>query len=326
MRSYIIRRVLILIPTWLLASIIIFTLVKLMPGDIVDVLRAQASAEMPVDREEAMRVFGLDAPIHIQYLRWLGVVPQMDGKVAGFFQGQFGESWWRRMTVGRLIGESWPVTLQLGLMGILIGQSIALPIGVFSALRQNKVIDYVGRSVAILCISVPGFWVGTMVLVLPSIWWNYMPPFMMTHLFEEPLENLRMFIGPAVVLGMALAGWTMRLARTMVLEVLRQDYVRTAWAKGLKEKVVIARHVMKNAMIPVITSIGLQIPVLIGGTVIIESIFNLPGMGRLMYNAILQRDAPLILGLIAVFAFAIMIINLLVDLTYAWLDPRIHYK
>ena len=125
---------------------------------------------------------------------------------------------------------------------------------------------------------------------------------------------------------MALAGWTMRLARTMVLEVLRQDYVRTAWAKGLKEKVVIARHVMKNAMIPVITSIGLQIPVLIGGTVIIESIFNLPGMGRLMYNAILQRDSPLILGLIAVFSFAIMIINLLVDLTYAWLDPRIHYK
>lgn len=326
MRFYIIRRILMLIPTWFMASIAIFILVKLLPGDIVDVLRAQASAEMPVDREEAMQTYGLDAPIYVQYGRWIGLVPQMNGEFAGFFQGKLGESWWRRMTVERLVSGAWPITFQLGLMGIFIGQTIALPIGVYSALRQNKAIDYVGRSIAILCISVPGFWVATMAIVLPSIWWGYMPPIMITHFIEDPLDNLRMFVVPAIVLGMSLAGFTMRLTRTMVLEVLRQDYVRTAWAKGLKEKVVISRHVLKNAMIPVVTSIGLQIPVLIGGTVIIENIFNLPGMGRLMYNAILQRDAPLIMGLIAVLAFAIMVINLLVDLTYAWLDPRIHYR
>ena len=310
----------------LLATIIVFFLVRLLPGDIVDVLRAQSSAEQPVDRGEVMRMLGLDAPVVVQYGRWMGFVPQMDGKLGGLFQGKLGESWWRRKSVVELVSKAWPVTLQLGLMGILIGQLIALPIGVYSALRQDKWGDYVGSSFAILCISVPGFWIGTMVIVLPSIWWGYMPPIMLIRFLKDPMGNMRMFVIPAIVLGMGLAGFTMRLTRTMILEVLRQDYVRTAWAKGLREKVVITRHVLKNALIPVVTSIGLQIPVLIGGTVIIEEIFNLPGMGRLIFHAMLNRDAPLIMGLIVVFAAAIMLINLAVDLTYAYLDPRIHYK
>ena len=165
-----------------------------------------------------------------------------------------------------------------------------------------------------------------MVIVFPSIWWGYMPPIMLTHFTEDPIGNLRMFIVPAIVLGMSMQGANMRITRTMMLEVLRQDYIRTAWAKGLRERAVILRHALKNALIPIVSSIGLQVPVLIGGTVIIEQIFCLPGMGRLIFNAILQRDEPLICGAMAFFAIILVLVNLTVDLTYAFLDPRVHYK
>ncbi len=327
MRAYIIRRLLILIPTLLLVSLIIFFVVLLIPGDIIDAMQSQPGAyDVIIDRAALEEELGLDAPALVLYGRWMGVVPQKDGGFDGVFQGNLGTSWWQRMSVAELVAIKWPVTLELGLMGLIIAQLIALPIGIFTALRQDTWGDYIGRSFAILAISIPGFWVATMVIVFPARWWGYMPPIMLIRFTDDPIGNLRMFIVPAIVLGMAMSGGTMRMTRTMMLEVLRQDYIRTAWAKGLRERVVVIRHALKNALIPVITIIGLQVPVLIGGTVIIESIFVLPGMGRMIIEATRNRDEMLISGLILVFSIGVMLINLITDLTYAYLDPRIRYK
>ena len=323
MRAYIIRRLLLLIPTMFLVSLIIFFLMRILPGNIIDVLSA---GDVEIDRDVLERQLGLDVPQIVQYGRWLGVVPQADGGFSGVFQGDLGSSWWRGLPVVDLLGSAWPVTLELALMGLIITQLIALPIGVYSALRQDEWGDYIGRSFAILCVSVPGFWLATLVIVFPAIWWGYMPPIMLVHFTEDPIGNLRMFIVPAIILGMALAGVTMRMTRTMMLEVLRQDYIRTAWAKGLGERVVVLRHTLKNALIPVITIIGLGVPFLLGGTVIIEQIFVLPGMGRLIIDAVQHRDCPLINGIMLLFAVILVLVNLMVDLTYAYLDPRVHYK
>ena len=325
MRAYFFRRLLILIPTLFLVTLLIFFLIRLMPGDIVDSLQGQ-SIDVKLDRATIERKFGLDASAIIQYGRWMGLTPQADGSFSGILQGDLGISWWQGTPVVQLLASRWMVTLELGILGLIIAQLIALPIGVYSALRQDTWGDYIGRSFAILCISVPYFWVGTLVIVFPSIWWNYMPPLMLIPFTEDIIGNLRMFIVPALVLGMALGGMIMRMTRTMVLVVLRQDYIRTAWAKGLSERIVILRHALKNAAIPVITLIGLQVPFVIGGTVIIEKIFSLPGMGRLILDATLFRDQPLISGIILLFSVVLMLINLLVDLTYAYLDPRIRYR
>jgi peptide/nickel transport system permease protein len=325
MRHYIIRRLLQLIPTLLVVSVLTFILAHILPGDIIDAMSGTAH-DVAVDRPTLEHKLGLDRPLYIQYFRWLGVIPGVDGKWDGVFQGNFGWSYWQGEPVLKLVARALPVSVELGLLGLLVAQLIALPIGVISALRQDKWADYIGRSFAIICISFPAFWVATLVIVFPAAWWGYMPPLTLTRFAKDPLGNLRMFIVPAVVLGMAMSGTTMRLTRTMMLDVLRQDYIRTAWAKGLTERVVIMRHALKNALIPVVSGIGLGVPVLIGGTVIIENIFLLPGMGRLIFNAILRRDELLINGIVLIFAFILVLINLIVDLSYASLDPRIRYK
>ncbi len=325
MRAYIIRRILIMIPNLLLITLVVFFLIRLLPGDIVDAMMA-TNPDGEVDRAAIERMLGLDVPVLTQYGRWLGVVPQADGSLNGVFQGSLGKSWWARKPVVELVALKWPVTLELGLMGLIIAQLIAFPVGIYSALRQDKWGDYIARSFAILCISVPGFWVATLVIVFPSIWWNYMAPMFLIRFTDDPIGNLKMFIIPGMVLGMALCGMTMRMTRTMMLEVLRQDYIRTAWAKGLRERVVVIRHALKNALIPVITLIGLQLPVVIGGTVIIEKIFGLPGMGRLILDAVLQRDRVLVSGVLLLFSIALVLINLMVDLAYSFLEPRIRYK
>jgi len=330
MRTYIIRRLLLMIPTVFVVSIIIFFLIRLIPGSIIDAMVGQlelyGGITTEVDRAAIEKALGLDVSVLTQYGRWLGVVPGADGSFSGIFQGNLGASLWRATTVLEEIAFRWPVTLELGLLGLIVAQLIALPIGIFSALRQDTWGDYIARSFAILCIAIPGFWLGTMVIVFPSLWWGYMPPITLIPFFEDPIGNLEMFIIPAVVLGMAMSGMTMRMTRTMMLEVLRQDYIRTAWAKGLRERVVIIRHALKNALIPVITVIGWQVPVMIGGTVIIEQIFTLPGMGRLLIDATLLRDYTIVSGVTLIFAAVMVLINLMVDLTYGFLDPRIHYK
>lgn len=325
MLAYITRRVLLIVPTLLLISLIVFFGVRMLPGDIIDAMPG-LSQDIAVDRPALEEALGLDAPMFVQYGRWLGVVRQKDNSFSGVFQGNLGMSFWHGEPVAKLVGGAWPISIELGLMGLIIGQLIALPVGIFSALRQDKWIDYIGRSFAIGFISVPGFWVATLVIIFPAIWWGYMPSIKYIPFAENPMGNLKMFIVPAIVLGMAMSGGTMRMTRTMMLEVLRQDYIRTAWAKGLRERIVIIRHALKNALIPVVTIIGLGVPVLIGGTVIIEQIFMLPGMGRLIFYAILQRDELLINGIVLLFSSGLVIINLLVDLTYGFLDPRIRFK
>jgi peptide/nickel transport system permease protein len=325
MRAYVIRRVLVLIPTLLLVTIFIFFLIRLIPGDVIDMMLAQAG-DAGVDREALEKQLGLDAPQIVQYGRWLGVLRQPDGRFAGLLQGDLGVSAWQKMPITTLVAKKWPVTLELGIIGLIVGQLIAIPIGIVSALRQNTWADYVGRTFAILCISIPGFWLGTMIILFPALWWGYMPPIMLVRMSDDFFGNLRMFVIPALVLGMAMSGMTMRMTRTMMLEVMRQDYIRTAWSKGLRERVVTIRHALKNALIPVVTIIGFQIPVLIGGTVIIEQIFSLPGMGRLLVTASLQKDYTLISGIILIFSLGLVTVNLVIDLSYAWLDPRIHYN
>lgn len=310
-------------------SIIVFMLVRLVPGDIVDAMVNQqtvvAQVSIEVDRDAIRQRLGLDVSLPIQYGRWIGVLPGKDGKINGVLQGNLGESMWRGTPVLKDVIDRWPVTFELGLLAFLIAQ-LSLPAGIFSALRQGSWGDYVVRIIAILAIAVPGFWVATMVIVFPAIWWGYMPPLILVTLAEDPIGNIQMFLVPAVVLGLGMTGGTMRMSRTMMLEVLRQDYVRTAWAKGLKEGVVVSRHVLKNAMIPVVDSIVGKVSIMIGGAVITEQIFNLPGMGRLYISAISTRDYPVISGLLLIFGFTLVLINVVVDLIYGFLDPRIQYK
>jgi len=218
------------------------------------------------------------------------------------------------------------VTIELGLVSILIGLLIGVPIGIFSAVRQNTLGDYASRSFAIFGLATPNFWLATIILVFPGIWWGWAPPLRLVPFGDDPLAHLSIFIAPGLILGTYLAAGTMRMTRTMMLEVLRQDYIRTAWAKGLKERVVILRHAIKNALIPVVTLIGLQLPILVGGAVIMEQMFSIPGLGKMMIDSLADRDYPLISGINLFFASAVMTINLFIDLLYAYLDPRIHYK
>ena len=327
MRGYIIRRLLIMIPTLLALTFIAFFVVRLTPGNVIDAMLKQAGTlEAELDRAALEQLMGLDEPAIVQYGRWVGFLPQPDGNYDGVFQGNLGHSWWYSANVTELVANKGPVSLELGFMGLIIAILIGLPIGIYSALRQDTSGDYISRTFAILCISVPGFWLGTMIIVFPALWWGYMPPLMLVRFTEDPIGNLQMFIIPAIVLGMAMAGGNMRWSRTMMLEVLRQDYIRTAWAKGLRERVVIIRHALKNALIPVVTVWGMHVPFVLGSTVIIEQIFCLPGIGRLLVDAIKCRDEALVSGLILAMAVVVMLTNLVVDLTYAYLDPRIHFK
>jgi peptide/nickel transport system permease protein len=270
-----------------------------------------------MDRQAIEHELGLDIPIYEQYGRWIGNI---------FVHGSLGLSLWKKIPVTGLILERLPVTVELGLLALIIAVLVALPIGVYSAIRQDTAGDYLGRTVSILAMSVPGFWIGTMIMVFPALWWGWSPQVQLIRFMDNPLGNLGMFVIPAAVMGMAMSGITMRMTRTMMLEVLRQDYIRTAWSKGLRERVVVLRHALKNALIPVVTIIGLQMPVLIGGTVIIEQIFALPGIGLLMLNAIFNRDYPIISGVMLMMAMFVLIMNLLIDLTYSFLDPRVQYR
>ena len=319
MRAYIIRRLLLVIPTLFILTIIVFLSVRFIPGDIIDVIVGRMEMYVGVggiDREALEHQLGLDAPVYVQYGRWIGDI---------FRHGTFGESLMGGWRVEERIFDRLPVTIELGIMAIVIGLLIALPVGIYSAIRQDTPADYVGRSIAIIGLATPNFWLALMVMIYPAIWWGWSPPMEWVPFTEDPLGNLGMLLIPSLILGTAASAATMRMARTMMLEVLRQDYIRTAWSKGLNERVVVLRHAVKNALIPVVTLIGLQLPILVGGTVIIENIFNLPGLGRLMLTALNNRDYPVVSGVNLVFATAVVGINLMIDLIYPYLDPRVRY-
>jgi peptide/nickel transport system permease protein len=318
MQSYIVRRLLALIPTMFFASLIVFVTVRLIPGDIIDMMLSQndISADK-FSRDQLVAALGFDKPLWTQYAHWMGNI---------LFAGDFGRSLWQNTPVSELLMARLPVTFELGAMALVVALLVAIPIGAYSAMRQDTAGDYLGRSFSILMLAVPGFWMGTMVMVFPSIWWGWSPDVKFSSFSQDPLHNVKQMMIPAIILGTSLSAVTMRLTRTMMLEVLRQDYIRTAWAKGLPERLVVARHALKNALIPVVTLIGLQAPLLIGGAVIMEQIFVIPGMGLLLLDAVNQRDYPIITGVFLVVGVAVMLINLLVDLSYGFLDPKVRYR
>ena len=321
MRAYVIRRVLLLIPTFFLLTILVFLSVRFIPGDAVDLLMhtmmESSGGASSIDRAELERRLGLDVPVYVQYGRWIGGI---------LLRGDLGKPLLRAKPVGELIIGRLPTTIELGLVSVIVGVLIGVPIGIYSAVRQDTVGDYVGRSFAIFGLATPNFWLATIILIFPGIWWAWSPPLRLVRVADDPVRHFAMFIVPGLILGTYLAASTMRMTRTMMLEVLRQDYIRTAWAKGLKERVVIFRHVIKSALIPVVTLVGMQIPIIVGGSVIMEQMFAIPGLGRLMIDALNDRDYPLISGINLFFAFAVMTINLLIDILYAYLDPRVQYK
>ena len=308
-----------MIPTLFILTVLVFLAVRFIPGDIIDLMLGQMQYQYDdtFDREALERMLGLDLPAYVQYGRWLGDI---------LLRGTLGASMVGVIPIEERIMARLPVTIELGVLAIAIGLVIALPVGIYSAIRQDTAADYTGRAAAIIGLATPNFWLALMVMIYPSIWWGWVPPMRWVPFAEDPLGNLRVFIIPSLILGTAGAAGTMRLMRTTMLEVLRQDYVRTAWAKGLKERAVIVRHALKNALIPVVTLIGLQLPLLVGGSVIIENIFNLPGLGRLFLNALNSRDYPVVSGLNLVFGVAVLGSNLIVDLIYPYLDPRVRYQ
>ena len=324
MRAYIIRRLLLIIPTLFILTILVFLAVRFIPGDVIDLMVARIEfqgygvAADQIDREAMERMLGLDVPVYVQYGRWMGGI---------LLHGTLGESLWgTHLSVeDRIIGRL-PVTIELGLLAIVIGLVIALPVGIYSAIRQDTATDYLGRSIAIIGLATPNFWLGIMVMIYPAIWWGWAPQMKWIPFTEDPLGNLGIFIIPSLILGTAMAAATMRMTRTMMLEVLRQDYIRTAWSKGLNERVVVMRHVIKNALIPVVTLIGLQLPLLVGGSVIMENIFALPGLGRLLLVALNNRDYPVVSGVNLFFATVVMANNLFIDMIYPYLDPRVRNR
>jgi peptide/nickel transport system permease protein len=314
MRQYVLKRLLLVVPTLLLISVIVFSLIRLIPGDVVVLMFEEKAYAKDLDTLRAK--LGLDRPLYVQYFSWVGQV----------VQGNLGESLWTKRPVFEEITRRLPITLELGLMGITVALCLGIPIGVLAAIRQDTLKDYTTRSAAIVGLSVPAFWKATLVIVLPSIWFGWAPPLQFTPFSVNPWQHFSQFILPALILGIAPGAGIMRLTRALMLEVLRQDYIRTAWSKGMREPRVVVKHALKNAVIPVVTVVGIQIAEIAGGTVIMETIFGLPGMGRFLVDAAFQRDYPVVQGVNLLIASMIVFVNLLVDLTYAYLDPRIRYQ
>lgn len=314
MSNYVVRRLLWGMTAVFGVATLVFFLIRVVPGDVASLtLGDQATPEAI----EALRTeLGLDRPIYVQYVDWMSHLAK----------GDLGLSLRAREPVVAELLKRLPVTIELGIISLFIAVCIGLPVGAVAAVKQDKPFDHVVRVLAILGIGIPEFWLGTMTLIFLSLWFKYTPPLGYTSITENPWINIQQFILPALVLATHQVGSIARLSRATMLEVVRQDYVRTARAKGLFERNVIARHALKNAMIPVITILGLQLGRLLGGTVIMENIFSLPGVGRLTAEAIFQRDYSQLQANILFFAFFFVLINIAVDLLYGVLDPRIKYK
>jgi len=316
MYKYILRRLLLAIPVLILSSLIVFGLMRVMPGDALIALMGESGNVGEKELAKLRKDLGLDKPYHEQYLLWAWQMVSFNP----------GYSIFTNEPIPVALKKAIPVTLELAVLAMVLGLLIAIPIGVLSATRQDHTSDYVGRVVAVSGLSMPDFWLGTLVITFAAIWFHWIPPIGYVSLWEDPWRNLQQFVLPAAVLGFRLSAATMRMTRSTVLEVLKEDYVRTAWAKGLAGRIVVYKHALKNALIPVVTIVGGQLGVLLAGTFVVEVIFALPGMGRLTVEAILYRDYPVVQTNVMLVAGTLVTLNLLVDLTYAWLDPRIRYR
>jgi peptide/nickel transport system permease protein len=314
MKPYVLRRLALAIPTLALVSVIVFSMMRLMPGDVV-IRMVEGHAYAPTI-EALRKELGLDRPAYLQYFEWIGGI---------LLRGDFGHSYWTRQPILDEFVGRFPVTIELAVLTILVSVVIGVLVGILSAVRQDTVSDYVGRVLAILALSVPYFGLAVLVVVLPSIYFKWTPVWTYVPFTTDPLENLKIMSVPAVVFGITRAGPIMRITRSALLEVMRQDYIRTAWSKGLPERRIVLRHGLKNALIPVVTLVGLQMPLYIGGSVIIEAIFRLPGVGLFFFEALTRLDYPVVQSVNLIIAALVVGLNLAIDLTYAFLDPRIRY-
>jgi peptide/nickel transport system permease protein len=313
---YVVHRLGLLAPTFLGISLLVFVLMRLIPGDVVQVMLGTEAQLTPEQRQTLYRLVGLDAPLHVQYLRWLGAL----------LRGDLGVSLRTAEPVTAVIAGRLPVTLELAMLAAALSWMLAVPLGVVAAIRRHGLLDAVAHLIGLVGLSVPNFWLATMLLLVTSMVLRWQPAGAeWTSPFRDPAINAQQMVLPVLSLSGALVAVVMRMTRSAMLEVLGQDYIRTARAKGVGEPLVLARHAAKNAAIPVITVMGIQIGYLLGGAVVVELIFGLPGIGWMILNGIYQRDYPLVQGGVLFLAVVFVVVNLLVDLTYAYLDPRIRY-
>jgi peptide/nickel transport system permease protein len=317
-RTYILKRLLLIVPTLLGVAVIVFLIMRVIPGDVaLMILGGDDGGQINQQQVDALRQqLGLDQPLIVQFATWLWGVVRFD----------FGNSLWTGQPIAHELAIRLPLSLQLALMATFVSVLIAIPLGTLAAVRQDTWVDYVVRVVSIGGLAIPSFWIGILCILFLVIYFGWGPPLEFTPPWVDPWVNLQMMIWPVVTVGYRYAAVTTRMTRSTVLEVLREDYIRTAWAKGLREGVVVLRHALKNSMLPVITLIGTEFAFLIGGLVVTETVFTLNGIGRFVVEAVAHRDYPVVQALVFLIAFSFVMVNLLVDLTYAWFDPRIRYR
>jgi len=317
-QKYLLRRALFALGTMIGVSLIIFVVLRILPGDpLVAILGVEGHAKMdPADRAAIMRDLGLSDSLPVQYVRWMRDIAT----------GELGKSFFRGDTVGDLILHRGPLSGEIAVLALIISWLVGLPVGILSAIRPNGWADAVVRSLSVLFIAVPGFWLGLLIVLALLFWFGYKAPIIIVQIWENPWENFQLIIGPAMVLGLAQGAYIARMARSCLLEVIREDYVRTARAKGTAERAVVMRHALPNALLPVITISGVLLGFVLGGSVAVEQAFGVPGLGRALVVAIVERDIVVVQNLVLLYAGIFVLVNVLVDMSYAWLDPRIRYQ
>jgi peptide/nickel transport system permease protein len=317
-QKYLLRRAFFALGTLIGVSLIIFVVLRILPGDpLVAILGVEGHAKMaPADREVLMRDLGLSDSLPVQYVRWLRDIAT----------GQLGKSFFRGDTVRDLILHRGPLSAEIALLALVISWLVGLPVGILSAVRPNGWADALVRSLSVLFIAVPGFWLGLLIVLALLFWFGYKAPIVIVQLWQDPWQNFQLILGPAVVLGLAQGAYIARMSRSCLLEVIREDYVRTARAKGTVERSVVLRHALPNALLPVITISGVLLGFVLGGSVAVEQAFGVPGLGRALVVAIVERDIVVVQNLVLLYAGIFVLVNVLVDMSYAWLDPRIRYQ
>jgi peptide/nickel transport system permease protein len=317
MRTYLLKRLLLMVPTLLGAASLVFVIMRVVPGDVALLVLGGDGGQIDQKQLAAVRQqLGLDQPLLVQFGTWLWGVLRFD----------FGNSLWTGEPVVHELLIRLPLSLELALFATMVSVIIAIPLGMLAAVRQDTWVDYVVRVISIGGLAIPGFWVGILCILGLVIFFGWGPPLEFTPPWVDPWANFQMMLWPVVTVGYRFSAVTTRMTRSTVLEVLREDYIRTAWAKGLRERAVVIRHALKNALLPVVTLVGTEFAFLIGGLVVTETVFTLNGIGRFVVDAVAHRDYPVVQALVFLIAFGFVIVNLLVDLTYAWLDPRIRYR
>lgn len=314
MGKYTIKRLLLLIPTLLLVCVIVFALMRLVPGSAVDqIIYTYKESGIIITPQDASAMLGLDKPAFVQFFSWF----------TSMLHGDMGMSLFQSEAVTQIIARRLPPSLELGIMTLVFTTLLSVPLGLYCASHQDSFLDNIIRVIGVILSSLPLFWIGVLILVYPAVWWGWSTPIKFVSFFDNPMSNIRMFLLPALLGSITQAGMQIRAVRTITLEVMRQDYIRTAWSKGIKERRVMFFHAFRNSLIPFITMFGGAIAGLVGGSVILETMFNIPGIGQQLVTALSNRDYPLVQGCTLILAAFVMVVNLIVDLAYKWCDPRV---